>query len=175
MILVRPAINFLKNERAKSRVESRFHPLGNKGSAPIWILLLVASGLYVNGLIPSSEVMKLRFQSLGIVLFVLGMCTDLFCVIIFFRMGTEIIPASSRNKHLLVDGPYKITRNPMYVGMIFSQFGIAFYIGTIPMFLVPVVFICLINFVFIPFEEAKMLRQFGEQYLDYKRRVRRWI
>ena len=53
--------------------------------------------------------------------------------------------------------------------------GIALYPGTLPFLAVPVLVFLLCNFAFIPFEEAKMQRQFNDQYTDYIRRVRRWI
>ena len=49
------------------------------------------------------------------------------------------------------------------------------YPGTLPFFLVPVLLFLICNFVFIPFEEAKMQRQFSNQYTEYLGRVRRWI
>jgi protein-S-isoprenylcysteine O-methyltransferase Ste14 len=63
----------------------------------------------------------------------------------------------------------------MYLGVSVLTLGIAFYAGTLPFFAVPVLLFLLCNFVFIPFEEAKMQRQFSNQYTDYLRRVRRWI
>ena len=63
----------------------------------------------------------------------------------------------------------------MYSGLILTTLGIALYVGTLPFFAVPVLVFLLSNFVFIPFEEAKMQRQLGALYTDYLRRVRRWI
>jgi len=56
-----------------------------------------------------------------------------------------------------------------------TSLGIACFAGTLPVFAVPVLLFLLCNFVFIPFEEAKMQRQFSGQYTDYLHRVRRWI
>jgi protein-S-isoprenylcysteine O-methyltransferase Ste14 len=63
----------------------------------------------------------------------------------------------------------------MYSGLILMAFGFAFYFGTLPFYAVPVLLFLLCNFSFIPFEEAKMQRQHGDQYTDYLRRVRRWF
>jgi protein-S-isoprenylcysteine O-methyltransferase Ste14 len=142
---------------------------------PIWIVIFVAVGLCVNWLFPSRDFMDWRSYPIGIILFGFGLSGVLWAGSIFHRRGTEIVPASPMNKLLLVEGPFKITRNPMYLGMTLAQLGIAFFVGTLPMFFVPIAFFCLINFVFIPFEEQKMLRQFGDQFADYKRRVRRWL
>jgi len=93
----------------------------------------------------------------------------------FAAEGTEILPASPANKKLVTRGPFRHTRNPMYLGLVLMAFGFAFYFGTIPFYAVPVVLFLLCNFSFIPFEEAKMQRQFSDQYTDYRGRVRRWI
>jgi protein-S-isoprenylcysteine O-methyltransferase Ste14 len=93
----------------------------------------------------------------------------------FAAAGTEIIPASATNKKFVTSGPFRFTRNPMYLGVSTLTLGIAFYAGTAPFFAIPILIFLLCNFVFIPFEEAKMQRQFSNQYTDYLRRVRRWI
>ena len=93
----------------------------------------------------------------------------------FAAEGTEILPASLANKKLVTRGPFRHTRNPMYLGLVLMAFGFAFYFGTLPFYLVPVVLFLLCNLSFIPFEEAKMQRQFSDQYTDYRRRVRRWV
>ena len=93
----------------------------------------------------------------------------------FAKEDTEIMPTSPANKKLVTSGPFRFTRNPMYLGLVLLTLGIALYAGTPPFYAVPVLLFVLCNFVFIPFEEAKMQRQFNEQYTDYRRRVRRWI
>ncbi len=63
----------------------------------------------------------------------------------------------------------------MYLGMVILAWGTAIWCGRFLMFLAPVLVFLVANFVFIPFEEAKMRRQFGEQFDAYTKRVRRWI
>jgi protein-S-isoprenylcysteine O-methyltransferase Ste14 len=63
----------------------------------------------------------------------------------------------------------------MYLSLVTIALGIAFAVGAWPMFLVPIALFATVNWVHVPFEEAKMRRQFSEAYDDYARRVRRWI
>ena len=93
----------------------------------------------------------------------------------FAVAGTEIIPTSVSNKTLVTHGPFRFTRNPMYTGLVLASTGIALFPGTLPFLIVPMLLFIICNFLFIPFEEAKMRRQFNDQYTDYRRRVRRWI
>jgi protein-S-isoprenylcysteine O-methyltransferase Ste14 len=59
--------------------------------------------------------------------------------------------------------------------LVIVTLGIAFWVGAWPMFLAPIATFATANWVHIPFEEAKMRRQFGEAFDAYTRSVRRWI
>jgi protein-S-isoprenylcysteine O-methyltransferase Ste14 len=63
----------------------------------------------------------------------------------------------------------------MYLGLIVFALGIAVWVGAWPMFLAQIAVFIITNFVHIPFEEAKMRRQFGAAYDDYVAQVRRWL
>jgi protein-S-isoprenylcysteine O-methyltransferase Ste14 len=95
--------------------------------------------------------------------------------IAFARARTEVIPVSRKNSALVTTGPFRISRNPMYLGLLGVMIGLAFVLGTASGFAAAIVFFLFVNFISIPYEEKKMERQFGEAYLDYKARVRRWI
>ncbi len=140
---------------------------------PAWgaIMLLLVAGL--DRMFAWPEIVRLPF--VGLLLGVLGVALAVWGRVTFAVEGTEIIPTSSQNKKLVTRGPFAYTRNPMYLGLGLLTLGIAFYAGTILFFLVPAVLFFLCGGTFIPFEEAKMRRQFGDQYTDYTRRVRRWL
>jgi protein-S-isoprenylcysteine O-methyltransferase Ste14 len=95
--------------------------------------------------------------------------------VLFRREGTELNPASTTNRKLVTRGPFRFTRNPMYLGLVIATLGIAFWVGAWPMFLAPIAAFVTTNWVHIPFEEAKMRRQFGAEFDAYVSRVRRWI
>jgi protein-S-isoprenylcysteine O-methyltransferase Ste14 len=63
----------------------------------------------------------------------------------------------------------------MYLGLVTITLGIAFWIGAWPMFLAPIATFGTANWMNVPFEEAKMRRQFGAEFDAYVSRVRRWI
>jgi len=95
--------------------------------------------------------------------------------VLFRREGTEIDPTSSTNRKLITSGNYQFTRNPMYLGLVILTLGVALWVGAWPMFIAPVAIFATANWVHIPFEEAKMRRQFGATYENYVERVRRWV
>jgi protein-S-isoprenylcysteine O-methyltransferase Ste14 len=142
---------------------------------PIWTLamLLVAYGLQRS--FAWAAVVYARSLPLAILSALAGIGLAVWGERMFAAAGTEIIPASQTNKTLVTGGPFRFTRNPMYLGIILTTLGIALYMGTLPFFAVPVLVFLLCNILFIPFEEAKMQRQHSGPYTDYCRRVRRWI
>jgi protein-S-isoprenylcysteine O-methyltransferase Ste14 len=112
---------------------------------------------------------------IGGALFFVAWTLPVWAVWLFQRQGTEIDPVSESNRVLVERGPYRFTRNPMYLGLTLSTVGLAVWIGAWPFFAVPLAVFATAQFVHIPFEEAKMRRQFGEAYDAYVGRVRRWI
>jgi protein-S-isoprenylcysteine O-methyltransferase Ste14 len=96
-------------------------------------------------------------------------------IVLFHREGTEVEPTSPTNRKLITSGPYQFTRNPMYLGLVILTLGIAIWVGAWPMFGAPTALFATANWVHIPFEEAKMRRQFGAVYDNYVAKVRRWI
>jgi protein-S-isoprenylcysteine O-methyltransferase Ste14 len=142
---------------------------------PVWTIvwMLIAAGTtYVLGW---PHVPGLRQVPLAVVLIVLGITSAASAVLLFRREDTELNPTSTSNSKLVTSGPFRITRNPMYLGLVLVTLGIAFWAGAWPMFLAPIAIFATLNWVHIPFEEAKMRRQFGEAFESYSHKVRRWL
>jgi protein-S-isoprenylcysteine O-methyltransferase Ste14 len=86
--------------------------------------------------------------------------------------GVEVTPVTQQ---LVTGGPYAHTRNPMVFGYVFVMLAIAALNGSAGM-LVAIVLLSVIGWVNIVFfEEPRLARRFGAAYLDYKRRVRRFL
>jgi len=76
---------------------------------------------------------------------------------------------------LVVTGFYRFTRNPMYLGMVLVLIGWSIYLGS-PLAIIGVVgFVLVMNHIQIKPEEIAMEAQFGQDYLEYKNTVRRWV
>ncbi|MCC6930428.1 MAG: isoprenylcysteine carboxylmethyltransferase family protein [Gemmatimonadaceae bacterium] len=90
------------------------------------------------------------------------------------RSGTSPLPWHPVSA-LVTDGPYRLTRNPMYVGMTLLYLGGSALMNSAwPLAFLPVI-LFVMNALVIPREERHLAERFGEPYLDYCRRVRRWI
>lgn len=92
----------------------------------------------------------------------------------FRRHGTNLVPGKPVLE-FVSDGPFRFTRNPMYVGLVAAHLSFAVGYGTLPFFLSSAATFAVLRWLYIPYEEALMRRQYGEAYAVYCRRVRRWL
>jgi protein-S-isoprenylcysteine O-methyltransferase Ste14 len=142
---------------------------------PIWALIYLFIAGAISWWLGWPTMPGLPLPTLGIALATIPWILPVWAIIIFRRAGTETSPTSAVNRELVTEGPYRFTRNPMYLGLVVVTVGIAIWNGAWTMFLAPIAVFATENWVHIPFEEAKMRRQFGAAYDDYVSRVRRWI
>lgn len=92
----------------------------------------------------------------------------------FREHRVAICPTASTN-YLITEGIYRLTRNPMYLGMVTMLGGIAVFFGTLPFYAVTIVYFFLMDRWFCPYEEEKLIITFGRDYTSYRSKVRRWI
>jgi protein-S-isoprenylcysteine O-methyltransferase Ste14 len=109
-----------------------------------------------------------------VVLTVLWLALDGVAMLSFRRAGTSMIPMNPTTS-LVTSGPYRFTRNPMYLGMACLYVALALAFGLIwALILLPLVLLAVERLV-IAKEEPYLERRFGDDYRGYKRRVRRWV
>ena len=128
----------------------------------------------VHFLLPVARFSRPPHTCLGLVPLAIGLAINIWSSELFNRRHTTVKPFE-RSTELIVDGPYRFSRHPMYLGMVMALGGLAILLGSVtPLVIVPV-FGWLMNRKFIAPEERAMAEAFGEAYVEYKRRVRRWI
>jgi protein-S-isoprenylcysteine O-methyltransferase Ste14 len=142
---------------------------------PIWALIYVLLATAISWQLGWPRIPGFPLVGLGVALTFIPWVLPVWAITLFRRAGTETNPISPTNRALVVEGPYHYTRNPMYLGLVLVTLGIAVWVGAWPMFFVPVAVFATANWIHIPFEEAKMRRQFGSEYEGYVGRVRRWL
>jgi protein-S-isoprenylcysteine O-methyltransferase Ste14 len=142
---------------------------------PLWALLSLAALYYLNDLPALQHMPEWRHKPLGMILIVLGLVPPMVSIGQFFAVGTQVHPTSKTNNKLVTSGFFAFTRNPMYLGLIVFSFGAAVWFGRPLMYLAPLFVFVIANWAFIPFEEAKMRRQFGDAFDAYTEGVRRWL
>ncbi len=85
------------------------------------------------------------------------------------------IPTSKSTDVIVVRGPYRFSRNPIYLAMVFLQLGIGVWANSLWFFVLAVICVPLFAWGVISREERYLERKFGDGYLTYKARVRRWL
>ena len=140
---------------------------------PVIILIAILFQIALHKLLPIMIIFE-KMDWIGIVMGFLGFFISTGSILLFRINKTTMIPFQDPS-FLITNGIYKYTRNPMYLGMLFVQFGIAIYFGSISPFIIPFLFIPIMNSRIIQHEEVMLEKQFGESYIIFKNSVRRWI
>ena len=152
-------------------------PLAIRIPPPLLFAIVFLVGLGLQRLAPitlDSSSVAAASRVIGIALLVGGALLALSCFVMFMVLRTTIIPSGTASR-LLTHGPYRFTRNPMYLSLVLVYVGVA---GTLvqpwPLLLLPVP-VAIVNAIVIPFEEARLRDVFGEEFQKYCANVRRWI
>ena len=114
------------------------------------------------------------YPVIGLIVVASGVAMMFFAAAIFQERETTKNPYGEPTK-FVVQAPYTWTRNPMYLSFVMVLLGLAIFFESIAMLLAPAVFYAVIDRMVIPREEETMERLFGQDYVAYKERVRRWI
>lgn len=149
-------------------------PLLVRVPAPLYVLFFigVAEGIFRSGLVGAS---RFAVPALGMTCVGLSIIIAQWAIGLFALLKTSILPGAEKNMALVENGPYRFTRNPMYLSLLLGGAGIALMVGHWPLYLVPVASFVTFALIFIPHEEAQLERQFGERYRAYRMKVRRWL
>jgi protein-S-isoprenylcysteine O-methyltransferase Ste14 len=129
--------------------------------------------LYLPIPIRSPEIVRIALVA-GLILVVIGVAVAFSALGIFRKRNTTTIPFKTPTS-LVTSGPYRFTRNPMYVGLTLVYLGVAGTRADIwPVIVLPVM-LAYVNFIVLPVEERHLQNAFGDAYADYGARVRRWL
>lgn len=141
---------------------------------PAWFALGLAAIVLCWKMLPQGNVIPDWLRSIGFFEIFLGLALMADVVIRFVRAHTPVHPFHTATT-LVTDGMMRFSRNPIYLGLALVLFGIALLLGTLPgLLVVPAFMWALTRFVILD-EEAMLEREFGQDYRDYKARVRRWL
>ena len=109
----------------------------------------------------------------GLFFILAGIAINLHTDSLFRKHGTTVKPHKKPSK-LVIEGSFRYSRHPMYLGMFFALTGLAVFLGTAVSFVFPVLFFALMELIFIPVEEETLEREF-KSYASYKKKVRKWL
>jgi protein-S-isoprenylcysteine O-methyltransferase Ste14 len=137
-----------------------------------WLLLAVGGGVHF--LLPPRHRDAIACPLCGGVLIAAGFLLMIWAWRLFQQQHTPIRP-TDRAVTLVTAGPFRLSRNPMYLGITLMLLGISLVAGSPALLIAPIGFLVLMSAVFIPFEENRLREAFGETYERYIRDVRRWL
>ena len=141
---------------------------------PHLVLLLVIAMVAATALAPIGAALSGRWRLFGLVPLLVGATVNVTGARHFERVGTNIRTFDEPG-HLVDDGLFAHTRNPMYVGFLTILVGVAALLGSVVAWVGPLAFFVLADRWYIPFEERRMAARFGSAYFRYRERVPRWI
>jgi protein-S-isoprenylcysteine O-methyltransferase Ste14 len=144
---------------------------------PILFLGALALGCLLSSLIPIGPGLGSAnglAVTVGLTFIVLGFVLAGLSFRNFRLAGTSVVPGEPATA-LVVSGPYHVTRNPIYIGLVLAYFGVSILLTSmwVLLLLIPVVIILQRGVVLK--EEEYLERQFGKAYTKYKARVPRWL
>ena len=144
---------------------------------PPLLMLLVGTGMWGISLATAQIEVNVYVRSVAaLVIAMLGGFCSFAGVISFRRAKTTINPMKPMEATTLVcSGIYKVTRNPMYTGLLFVLIAWAVYLSSVWALLGPIVFMAYIRQFQIAPEEKVLAEIFGNTYATYRASVRRWL
>lgn len=111
----------------------------------------------------------------GLIAVTTGLAGYAWCLAFHFRSYRTSVRVGFSPPHLVTSGPYRYSRNPMYVAGLFVWLGWAFFFGSPAVFIALLLLWSIFAFRVIPQEERQLEKLFGDEYLKFRRSVHRWI
>ena len=113
-------------------------------------------------------------QIAGIVAGTIGAAVALWCIFTFATIGKGTPAPFDPPRRLVIRGPYRFVRNPMYIGATLALAGAALFYKSAPLLAYAAAFLVVCHLVVLVYEEPTLRRTFGADYEAYCQRVRRW-
>jgi protein-S-isoprenylcysteine O-methyltransferase Ste14 len=113
-------------------------------------------------------------QVIGAAAVVLGLSLAIWCVLAFGIFGRGTPAPFDPPRRLVVRGPYRFVRNPMYIGAIVGLAGASLFYESLALAGFTLLFATIVHLFVLFYEEPTLTRLFGADYAEYCRRIRRW-
>ena len=135
---------------------------------PVYLAAAVAVMIALAWWLPGARIVPAPWNWLGLVPVFGGIGLGIVAARLFARHKTTFVPGRTSSQ-LLTAGPYRWTRNPVYVAMTMSLVGVALLLGVLTPWLLVPIFVAVIAVNVIPVEEVMLVEAFGEEYRAYRR------
>ncbi len=133
------------------------------------------AGLALNRLVPLPFLpLDLPAGWIGATMFVAALALFAWAIVAMTGAGSNV-PTNRPTTTIVETGPYRFTRNPIYLGMFLGLIGLAVGLDNLWLLLMLAPFALVIRYGVVAREEAYLDRRFGDVYRAYRSRVRRWL
>lgn len=139
-----------------------------------WFLVLLILLFGLSFILPFAKVIHSPYNWAGIFFILFGFVINIWADNLFKKFKTTVKPDEEPTS-LIISGPFRFSRHPMYLGMAAILLGAAFVSRSLISLIFPIIFVGVMQKIFIPFEESVLESVFGNKYLYYKKTVHRWI
>jgi protein-S-isoprenylcysteine O-methyltransferase Ste14 len=141
---------------------------------PVYLLAGLVCVALLHVVLPGPRLIEGPWRLLGVPMAALGAVVTVRADALFKRLGTEVKPFLP-SRLVVMEGPFRRSRHPMYLGFMAMILGMAILAGTLAPLLLAGVMFWLFSVVFVIPEERHMEEQFGDDYRRYRAQVRRWL
>jgi protein-S-isoprenylcysteine O-methyltransferase Ste14 len=141
---------------------------------PVWLAGFLAAAWVLDRGLPVVQVFGPAWQALGAALIPAGLALIGWSAWWFRARRTTIEPHHTPTA-LIVEGPYRLSRNPIYLGLLGLLAGAVLWLGSLSALILPFVYFRVLETRFVAPEEAALRRLFGAEAIAYLERTRRWI
>jgi len=120
-------------------------------------------------------IMPLWTRSLGIYLIIVGAVIALICIGVFVHFGKGTPAVFDPPTKFVAVGPYAYVRNPMYIGGLILLVGFGLNHSSLSILILSVILFGFVHLMVVYYEEPNLEKLFGESYINYKKKINRWI
>lgn len=141
---------------------------------PVLVATLAVLAVAVGWLVPILDAPPGWWRASGLAPIAAGVLLTMRSAALFNRRDTNINTFRDPD-YLVVDGAFRWSRNPMYLGFALLLAGVALAVGAVSAWIAPLTFVLASERLYIPYEEQRMTERFSADYLAYQQTTRRWI
>lgn len=141
---------------------------------PAYFNLALLGVIVLHFAYPVIKLIPFPWNLTGLLPVIMGVVLNLHADRSFKQVDTTVKPFQESST-FIQNGTFRLTRNPMYLGMSLILGGVTIFLGSLSPYFLVIVFIILMDRIFIQTEEAMLAETFGNEWLEYKKRTRRWI
>jgi protein-S-isoprenylcysteine O-methyltransferase Ste14 len=145
-----------------------------RASPLVFFLIAILLTVALHFLLPFRELIAFPWRLAGLLPLLVGLILNVLADRSLKRHKTTVKPWE-KSTALVTDGVFRLSRHPMYLGMVLMLAGVAILLGSLTPWCVLLALVLLFEARFITAEESVLEGSFGEAYRAYKKQVRRWI